>query len=112
MNDHRNLSRITIRRKGFLKRHEETMVCEIRELTEQGLQIVTGMSLSVGETPALEVQLVDDTVIHCVLLVTHAQGRRIGARIVQISPEHHRSLIRFLELMRTEDRTGPGSHQE
>lgn len=112
MDDHRNLSRIGIRRKGFLKRQEETTVCEIRTLTEQGLQIVTGMSLSVGETSALEVQLVDDIVIHCVLLVTHAQGRRIGARIVQISPEHHRALIHFLELMRTEDRTGPGSNEE
>lgn len=67
MSGQRGQSRIGIRRKGFLQRQEDTMDCEIRDLTEQGLQIVTGTSLSVGDTPALEVQLLDDIVIRCVL---------------------------------------------
>ena len=99
MNDQRELFRISVHRKGFLRRRGETSICEIDDLTEQGLQIVTEVPLTVGETVALEFQLVDRVVIHCALLVTHVKEQWIGGRIIQISTEHQDALTRFIEQM-------------
>lgn len=41
MTDQRGLFRISVHRKGFLRRRGDTTVCEIYDLTEKGLQIVT-----------------------------------------------------------------------
>lgn len=99
MSDQRGLFRISIHRKGFLRRGGEATVCEIYDLTEKGLQIVTETPLKVGETVELEFQLVDRVVIHCALLVTHAQDLKIGGRIIQISPKHQEALTKFVEHM-------------
>lgn len=99
MSDQRGLFRIGVRRKGFLLRRGETTVCEVHDLTEKGLQIVTEMPLTVGETVALEVRLVNGVVIHCALLVAHAQDLKVGGRIIQISPEHQEALAKFVEHM-------------
>ena len=59
MTDQRGLFRISVHRKGFLLRRGDTTVCEIYDLTEKGLQIVTEIPLVVGEAVALEFQLID-----------------------------------------------------
>lgn len=112
MNDQRELFRISVHRKGFLRRNGNTSVCEIYDLTERGLQIVTETPLVVGETVALEFQLIDRTIVHCALLVTHAQDLRAGGRIIQISTEHREALIQFIEQMITGSLVGMGSEPE
>jgi hypothetical protein len=112
MTEQRQLFRISVHRKGFLRRRGETTVCEIYDLTEKGLQIVTETPLVVGETVSLEFQLVDRTVIHCALLVAHANNLHVGGRIVQISTEHRAALTRYLEAMIYANLVGLGAEPE
>ena len=112
MNDQRELFRISVHRKEFLRRRGETTICEIHDLTGNGLQIVTESSLAVGETVALEFQLVDRAIIHCALLATHVNERWIGGRIIQISTEHQEALTSFIEQMIANSLMGLGSEQE
>jgi hypothetical protein len=46
MSDQRGRFRNGVRRKGFLRRHGETTICEIHDLTEKGLQIVNQTPLT------------------------------------------------------------------
>jgi hypothetical protein len=112
MSDQRELFRISVHRKGFLRRRGDTTVCEIYDLTEKGLQIATEIPLTVSETVALEFQLVDRVVIHCALLVAHAQDLKVGGRIIQISTEHQEALTRFLNQMITVNLVAMGSESE
>lgn len=112
VHDQRELFRISVHRKGFLRHRGDTTVCEIHDLSEKGLQIVTETPLVVGETVALEFQLVDHLIVHCALLVTHAHDQRVGGRIVQISTEHQQALVHFIEQMITPHLVGMGSKPE
>lgn len=112
MNEQRELFRINVHRKGFLRRLGNTSVCEIYDLTEKGLQIVTETPMFVGETVALEFQLVDRALVHCALLITHVQNLHVGGRIIQICTEHQEALTRFLGQMVTANLVGMGSEPE
>jgi hypothetical protein len=112
MTDQRELFRINIHRKGFLRQRGETTVCEIHDLTDKGLQLVMDTPLQVGETVALEFQLVDRQIIHCALLVTHVQDLRVGGRIIQISTEHQTALTAFAGQMISEHLVGMGPPPE
>jgi hypothetical protein len=59
MTEQRELFRISVHRKGFLRRRGETTVCESYDLTAKGLQIVTETPLVVGEAVSLKFQLVE-----------------------------------------------------
>ncbi len=110
--DQRELFRISVHRKGFLRRQGNTTVCEIYDLTDKGLQLVTETPLVVGETVVLEFQLIDRVVIYCALLVTHAEDLRIGGRIIQISTEHREALTTFVPETITSNLVGMGSEPE
>ena len=112
MSDQHGLFRISIHRKGFLRRRGETTICEVHDLTEKGLQITTKTPLTAGETVALEVRLVDHVVIHCALLVAHVQDLKVGGRIIQISPAHQDALTTFVEHMISSSIVRIGSDQE
>jgi hypothetical protein len=93
MRDQRELFRIGVHRKAFLRRREDVTICEICDLTEKGLQLATEISMVIGETVALEFQLIDRKIIHCVLLITHGGPLRAGGRIIHISTEDREALI-------------------
>lgn len=112
MKDQRQLFRIGIHRQGFLRRRDDTTVCEISDLTETGLQVVTEMPLLVGETVAIEFHLIDRIIIHCSLLVTHAGDLRIGGRIIHMSAEHREALMSFLHETVTANLVGMGMEPE
>lgn len=112
MSDQRKLFRIGIHCQGLLQRQGETTVCEVYDLTEKGLQIVTKTPLTVGETVTLEVRLIDRVVIHCALLVAHVQDLKVGGRIIQISPAHQNALTKFVEHMISGSIVRIGSDQE
>ena len=97
MTEHRSQFRIAVERRALLKHEGNTILCDILDLTEQGLQIRTDLPIAVGATIQLECQLESHTIIHCALLVTHVSPPHVGGRIAEISPEHHQQLIRFLQ---------------
>ena len=97
MSDPRHHDRISVNRRGFLRRNGATSLCTLVDLTTQGLQISADLPLLVGDRVEIECQLEAQSQIHCALTLTHASGRHAGGRLVDITPEHHRRLMDFLD---------------
>jgi PilZ domain len=97
MSDPRHHFRIPVNRRGFMHRNGATSQCTLVDLTTQGLQISADLPLLVGDRVEIECQLEAGSRIHCALKLTHAAGGHAGGRLVDISPEHHRRLMAFLD---------------
>ena len=97
MSDPRLHFRIPVNRRGLLHRNGSTSLCTLVDLTAQGLQISADLPLLAGDRVEIECQLETDSVIHCALTLTHAAGGHAGGRLADISPEHHRRLMDFLD---------------
>lgn len=97
MSDPRQHFRIPVNRRGFMHRNGATSLCTLVDLSTQGLQISAELPLLVGDRVEIECDLDPANRIHCALKLTHAAGRHAGGRLVDISFEHHRRLMDFLE---------------
>ncbi|MCS6293507.1 MAG: PilZ domain-containing protein [Nitrospira sp.] len=97
MSDPRQHFRISVNRRGFMHRNGATSLCTLVDLTTQGLQISAELPLLVGDRIEIECQLESESRIHCTLKLTHAAGRQGGGRVVDITPQHHRRLMDFLD---------------
>ena len=80
-----------------MTRDRTTTLCEILDITDQGLHFSTDLLLSENDTVRIECQLDPDCIIHCELLITHAQAPRFGGRITQLLPEHKQQLASFIQ---------------
>jgi hypothetical protein len=80
-----------------MHRNGATSLCTLVDLTTQGLQISAELPLLVGDRVEIECDLDATNRIHCALTLTHAAGRHAGGRLVDISPEHHRRLMDFVD---------------
>lgn len=98
--------RIPVNRRGLMTQNEETTVCDILDLTEQGLQLRTSIPLKAGDTVQIECQLGTECLIHCALRILHADGLRAGGRMAGISLDDHRHLMRFLNEQHAVHRAG------
>jgi hypothetical protein len=97
MTEQRSQFRFPVERRALLKHNGNTILCDILDLTEQGLQIRTEFPIAVGDTIHLECQLEAHTIIQCALLVTHVKSPYVGGRITEISVEHHEQLMRYVQ---------------
>ena len=97
MNQHRQQYRIPIERTGRLTRQGEISECHVSDLTEQGFQLRTDLSLALGEVLSLTCALDGNSDITCTVAVTHARWPLFGSRIVDISPEHRQRLSQFIQ---------------
>jgi PilZ domain len=97
MPDPRQHFRIPVDRRGFLRRNGSTSLCTLVDLTAQGLQISADLPLLAGDRIEIECQLEAESRIHCALTLTHVAGRHAGGRLIDITPEHHRRLMDFLD---------------
>jgi PilZ domain len=84
-----------------MRRNGATSLCTLVDLTTQGLQISANLPLLVGDRVEIECQLEPESRIRCALTLTHAAGGHAGGRLVDISPEHHRRLMDFLDRQST-----------
>jgi PilZ domain len=89
--------RMPVSRSGFVTKDHTTTLCEIIDLTEEGLHFSTELLLSTNETARIECQLDQDCIIHCEVLITHAQPPRFGGRITHVLPEHQQQLASFIQ---------------
>ena len=97
MNQQRQQYRIPIERTGHLTRRGVVKECHVSDLTEQGFQVQADLPLVTGEVVRLACALDGHIEIECAIAVTHARPPVFGSRIVDISPEHHERLSRFIE---------------
>lgn len=97
MTTQRRQFRMPVSRCGLVTKDHTTTLCEIVDITEQGLHISTDLLLSIDETVHIECQLDADCIIHCEVLITHAQAPRFGGQITHLLPEHQQQLALFIQ---------------
>lgn len=97
MTTQRRQFRMPVSRCGLVTKDHTTTLCEIVDITEQGLHISTDLLLSIDETVHIECQLDPDCIIHCEVLITHAQAPRFGGQITHLLPEHQQQLALFIQ---------------
>jgi PilZ domain len=94
---HRRQFRIPVSRRGLVTKDQSTSLCEILDLTEQGLQFSTELFLSEHDTVRIECQLDADCIIQCEMVITHAQAPHFGGRMTHLLPEHRQQLSAFIQ---------------
>ena len=97
MTSPRRQFRMPVSRCGLVTRDHATGLCEIRDITEDGLHFSTDMRLSTGETVRIECQLDANCIIQCELVITHSQAGGFGGRITHLLPEHQQQLALFIQ---------------
>ena len=97
MVNQRRQFRMPVSRCGLMTKEKTTVLCEVMDITEEGLHFSTDLTLALDETVRIECQLDDDCIIHCGVLITHAQPPRFGGRIVHLLPEHQQQLALFIQ---------------
>ena len=97
MTAHRRQFRMPVSRRGLVTKDQSTSLCEILDITEQGLQFSTGMFLSEHDTVRIECQLDADCIIQCEMVITHAQAPHFGGRIMHLLQEHQQQLAAFIQ---------------
>lgn len=106
MTQKRELFRVVIERVGLLARGAEVASCEVLDLTGNGFQLSTKLTVAVGERFELEFFLSKGVPIQCIVEVTYAASPQVGAHITKISPEHQRCLAQFIEQLNMLNLTG------
>ena len=97
MQNQRSQFSFPIQRRGFLTEGKKTTPCEVLDLTERGLQLNADLPLDTGETLRIELQLDGDCIIHCELLVIHADRPHFGGSITQMSPGDQQQLVQYIQ---------------
>jgi hypothetical protein len=92
----REFYRIAVDRSGTVRRGQETVACEVLDLTEKGVQLTTDLPVRVGETLELDFSVTDAVAIHCSIMVTRVSGKSVGSCISDIAPDDQERLSRFI----------------
>jgi hypothetical protein len=97
MGGQRELFRVSIARKGVVRRWPDVAPCDVVELTAHGIGLTTDLPVAPGDTVDVAFDLADRCRIACTLLVTHAVPPRLGGRMTAVSDEHRRQLMHYLD---------------
>ncbi len=89
--------RFPVQRRGLVTHDKKTTLCEVLDLTENGLSFTADLPLAMSDQVKIEVQLDGNSVIHCELLITHTNRPNYGGRMTQILPEDQRTLALYIE---------------
>ena len=73
MTARRRQFRMPVSRCGLVTRDRTTTLCEILDITDQGLHFSTDLLLSENDTVRIECQLEADCIMQCGLVITHAE---------------------------------------
>jgi PilZ domain len=106
MTNQRHQFRMPVSRRGLVMQQKTTALCELRDITEQGLHFSTDLPLALDETVRIECQLDVDCIIHCEVFITHAQSPNFGGRITHLLPEHQQQLVLFIQRLIITSMTG------
>ena len=97
MMNQRHHFRMPIARRGLVTHGQTTALCEVTDITEQGLHFSTELALTEAETVRIECQLDEDCIVQCELLITHARPAYFGGKITHLLPEHQLELASFIQ---------------
>jgi hypothetical protein len=97
MTNQRHQFRMPVARRGLVTKGQTTALCDVIDITEQGLHFSSELPLTVAETVRIECQLDKNSVVHCELLITHAEPPRFGGKMTHLLPEHRQQLVSFIQ---------------
>lgn len=97
MGQKREFFRISVERSGTVRRGADSAPCDVLDLTEKGVQLKTGLPVTVGETLELDFSLTKARTIHCRIRVTRVSAPSVGACVSDISPADQEQLSHFIE---------------
>jgi PilZ domain-containing protein len=97
MTTERRQFRMPVSRCGLVTKEHTTSLCEILDITDEGLHFSSELLLSKNDTVRLECQLDADCVIQCELVISHAEPPRFGGRMTHLLPEHRQQLALFIQ---------------
>ena len=106
MTTQRRQFRMPVSRCGLVTKDHTTTLCDLIDITEEGLHFSTDLSLSTHETVRIECQLDADCIIQWGLVITHAQPPRFGGRMTHLLPEHQQQLALFIQRLITSSMAG------
>ena len=89
--------RIVVERSGQVWHGGHSTPCHVWDLTEQGFLIQTTRDLSTDELVRLTCDLDASGAIECVLRLVHIRRPFAGGHIVDISPDHRKRLMHFVQ---------------
>ena len=95
-----------VSRCGLVTRDRTTTLCEILDITDQGLHFSTDLLLSENDTVRIECQLDTDCISQCGLVITHAEPPRFGGRMTFLLPEPQQQLTFFTQRLITSSLAG------
>jgi hypothetical protein len=98
--------RMPVSRCGLVTKDHTTTLCELIDITEEGLHFSTDLRLATNETVRIECQLDANCIIHCELVITHAQPPRFGGRMTHLFREHQQQLASFIQRLITSSMAG------
>lgn len=102
----RQLFRVAIDRTGQVRRGDETIACDVIDLTEKGVRLRIGGTFGVGERLHLRFPLTEGDWMACDIQITHTRLPEMGATIVDIASAHRQRLSRFIEQVNALSMTG------
>lgn len=97
MTNQRHQFRMPVARRGLVTKGHTTALCDVIDITEQGLHFSSELPLTVAETVRIECQLDENCVVHCELLIAHAEPPRFGGKMTHLLPEHRQQLVSFIQ---------------
>ena len=106
MTAQRRQFRMPVSRSGLVIKDHATAVCEILDITDEGLHFSTELFLSEDDGVRIECQLDADCIIQCELVITHTEPPRFGGRITHLLPEHRQQLALFIQRLITSSMAG------
>jgi hypothetical protein len=99
MTARRRQFRMPVSRYGLVTRDRTTTLCEILDITDQGLHFSTDLLRE--DTVRIECHLDTDCNIQCGLVITHAEPPRFGGRMTFGLPEPQQQLTFFTQRLIT-----------
>lgn len=106
MTTQRRQFRMPISRSGLVTKDHTTSLCNIVDITEEGLQFSTDLFLSMSDTVRIECQLDAECIIQCEIVIAHAEAPHYGGRIMHLLPEHQQQLALFIQRLITSSMAG------
>lgn len=106
MAEQRQLFRVAIDRTGEVRRGDETLPCNVIDVTEKGVRLRIDGTFRLGEELHLEFRLTEAELLACAIQVTYRRPPDIGAAIIHISPDHQKRLSSFIEQLNALNMTG------
>lgn len=93
----RKFTRLALNCQGDLFRGSELISCQVADLSEKGMLLRTGTSLTLGEELPFEFLLGPSRRIKCTVKIVREAKGDYGAQIVQITPEDQQYLTEHLD---------------